>query len=111
MQICNSEEERSKIAITNYRVLKVLNNNETSVVECKLETGRTHQIRLHMQYIKHPIIGEQLYTSSNLKQRDFYNGYTHQMLHSYKLYFKEPITGEEIFIENYPEWKEIKSLF
>ena len=61
-----------------------------------METGRTHQIRLHMQTIKHPLVGEQIYTQSNLRQIDLNEGYTHQMLHSYKLSFNDPVNGERI---------------
>lgn len=104
MKICLQDDINAKIAITNYKTLKILNKGKYSLVECKLETGRTHQIRLHMYTIKHPIVGEQLYTNSNLRKEDTENGYIHQMLHSYKLHFIEPITGEEIIIEKLPTW-------
>ena len=74
------------------------NSHFYSLVECKLETGRTHQIRLHMQSIKHPLVGEKIYTTSNLKKQDEKIGFVRQMLHSYKLSFVEPITKENITI-------------
>ena len=75
-------------SITNYEVLKEFKNY--SLVKCTLKTGRTHQIRVHMTAIKHPLIGDSLYgTSSNLINR--------QALHCYKLSFIHPITNK--FIE------------
>ena len=50
------EGRKSKIAITEYKVVQVLASGKASVVECKLQTGRTHQIRVHMKHIGHPII-------------------------------------------------------
>ena len=96
MKICQKDDDGAKFSATNYKVLKVVDNGKKSIVECKLETGRTHQIRLHMQTIKHPLVGEQIYTQSNLRQIDLNEGYTHQMLHSYKLSFNDPVNGERI---------------
>ncbi|MCI9063140.1 MAG: RluA family pseudouridine synthase [Clostridia bacterium] len=75
-----------KIAITDYEVLKTYNN--FSLVKCTLKTGRTHQIRVHMAYIGHPLIGDTLYGDgkSNLINR--------QALHSYKVSFLHPVTSE-----------------
>ena len=96
MKLCNQDDDGAKIAITNYKTLKIIKNGKYSIVECKLETGRTHQIRLHMQTIKHPLVGEQIYTTKNFKEEDKKNNFSHQMLHSYKLNFVDPISGEEI---------------
>jgi len=55
---------KGKIAITNYKTLEVFENNNTptfSLVECKLETGRTHQIRVHMSYKGNNILGDKKY--------------------------------------------------
>ena len=60
MQVVSSAA--GKIAITNYRVLKVFENRMFSLVECELETGRTHQIRVHMKYKNNPIVGDQKYS-------------------------------------------------
>lgn len=76
-------------AITHYEVLYCKNN--ISIVKCMLETGRTHQIRLHMSYIGHPILGDTLYGSpSNLISR--------QALHSYKISFIHPIDKKQIIL-------------
>lgn len=70
-------------SITHYEVLKEFGNY--SLVKCSLETGRTHQIRVHMSAISHPLIGDSLYGSiSGLIDR--------QALHCYKLHFMHPIT-------------------
>ena len=80
-------DEKGKQAITHYKVIKEFKNY--SLVECRLETGRTHQIRLHMASIGHSLLGDTLYgTSSSLISR--------QALHSYKIKFIHPITKKEI---------------
>ena len=99
MKLCSAYDDSAKNAITNYKVIKVLQDSKISLIECKLETGRTHQIRLHMQSIKHPLVGEQIYTNSNFRNDDTKKGYTHQMLQSYKLNFNDPMNGEKIFVE------------
>lgn len=74
-------------AITHYNVLK--NNFDYSLVYCLLETGRTHQIRVHLSYIGHPIVGDTLYgKESNLINR--------QALHAYRVSFIHPITKENV---------------
>lgn len=74
-------------AITHYNVLK--NNFDYSLVYCLLETGRTHQIRVHLSYIGHPILGDTLYgKESNLINR--------QALHAYKVSFIHPITKKNV---------------
>lgn len=80
-------DEKGKQAITHYKVLKEFENY--SLVQCTLETGRTHQIRLHMTTVGHPLLGDTLYgTSSPLISR--------QALHSYKIKFIHPITKKEL---------------
>lgn len=76
-------------AVTHYRVLETLKNN--TLIECRLETGRTHQIRVHMAYISHPLVGDPVY--GHKKQRFNLEG---QMLHAKKLGFIHPTTGKYI---------------
>ncbi len=78
----------SKNAVTHFEVLEHLNN--ATYVACDLETGRTHQIRVHMQYIGHPIIGDPLYLNKNP-----YN-LKGQALHAQKISFDHPITKERM---------------
>ena len=85
--------ENGQPSITNYEVLKEFENY--SLVKCSLETGRTHQIRVHMAYIKHPVVNDPLY---NKKKADSFG----QMLHSKSIKFTHPITGKEIYYEVEP---------
>ena len=75
-----------KEAITHFRVLERYKN--ASLIECKLETGRTHQIRVHMSYINHPIINDPLY-QSNKNTNEF-----GQMLHAKEIGFVHPVTNK-----------------
>ena len=83
-------DNRGDNSITHYKVLKEFDN--FSLVNFKLETGRTHQIRVHSSYIGHPILGDDLYgNKSNLINR--------QALHSYKISFIHPKTREKMHFE------------
>lgn len=81
-------DEKGQASITHYKVLERL--NDATVVEVKLETGRTHQIRVHMSHIGHGIIGDELYgyVDENLINR--------QALHAYSLSFNQPRTKENL---------------
>lgn len=93
-------EKNSKNAVTNYSVIREYEN--FTFVKCKLETGRTHQIRVHMSYIGHPVAGDPVYGPKN--------GVTSlhgQCLHAAVLGFTHPVTGERILIESpLPEYFE-----
>lgn len=82
----------SKDAITHFRVLK--RYSDKTLIECKLETGRTHQIRVHMAYINHPIVNDPVYGKSK-KTTPF-----GQMLHSKSIRFIHPVTKKEIYFES-----------
>lgn len=79
-----------KESITHFRVLERFTNN--TYIECKLDTGRTHQIRVHMAYIGHPVSNDPLYGKG--KSTEF-----GQMLHSYYIKFKHPRTEKELSFE------------
>ena len=77
----------SKNAVTHYRVLERFGG--FTLVEAVLETGRTHQIRVHMAYIRHPLLGDTLYGPAKNRY-----GAKRQMLHAGVLGFVHPVTGE-----------------
>ena len=78
-------------AVTHFKVIKRYDN--FTLVKCILETGRTHQIRIHMKYIGHPLVGDPLYGPRKVIGK---NG---QFLHAALLGFKHPRTGEEMVFE------------
>jgi len=84
--MCVSKEGRR--AVTHYRVLERF--EKYTLVEFKLETGRTHQIRVHCKYINHPIAGDPVYNVSKSKKIKF--DIEGQLLHAYKLIFRHPKT-------------------
>lgn len=90
-----------KYAITNYRTLK--RKNGYSLVELKLETGRKNQIRVHMQDLHHPIVGDYKYGSTVEDYAERSNPVGRICLHAFRLAFRHPITGEFLKFETpYP---------
>lgn len=83
---------KGKIAVTHFEVLE--NFQKTSFLKLELETGRTHQIRVHLQYLKHPIVGDMLYAPKRLNY-----GFEGQALHAGKLRFLHPVTKKELVVE------------
>ena len=81
-----------KEAITHFRVLERFEEN--TLLEINLETGRTHQIRVHLSQIGYPIVGDMVYSNGKNKF-----GVQGQMLHAWKIKFTHPITGKEMEIE------------
>lgn len=94
-------DQNSKEAITHFKVLK--RYKDKTLIECILDTGRTHQIRVHMKYINHPVVNDPLY---NKKKGDDFG----QMLHSKSIEFTHPITGEHIYFEKEPPKEFIEKL-
>lgn len=111
MPIARSKKDRKKMAVdkdgkeavTHFKVLKRYNNKYT-LLEIKIDTGRTHQIRVHMSQIGHPVVGDEVYSNG---KNEF--GVKGQMLHAKSLDFCHPITGKKIHLEaDLPEYfKEI----
>ena len=79
--------DNSKDAVTNIRVLE--RYSDATLIECILETGRTHQIRVHMNYINHPVVNDPVYGYNRMDDKEF-----GQMLHAKEIGFVHPITKE-----------------
>ena len=103
------EGEHGKEAITHYKVLE--NFNYVSVVECRLETGRTHQIRVHMQYKGHPLFNDDFYGGERIVKGTIYTKYKQfvencfavcprQALHAKELGFVHPTTKENMMFKS-----------
>ena len=108
-QLMAVRKEKGKMAITNYKTLEIFQNSnlpKISLIECKLETGRTHQIRVHMNFKGNPILGDKSYGRSKKNFRrvgknieEKINNFNRQALHAKSLGFVHPRTGREIFFE------------
>ncbi|MGI8889630.1 MAG: RluA family pseudouridine synthase [Chthoniobacterales bacterium] len=83
------DSRRGRPARTDYRVLQ--SGRGVSLVECALHSGRTHQIRVHLHHLGHPVIGDSLYGKKGHAPR--------QMLHAWKLGFTHPATNERLFLD------------
>ena len=103
------EGDHGKEAITHYRVLERF--GYVTLVECVLETGRTHQIRVHMKYLGHPLFGDDFYGGDKIVKGTVYARYKQfvencfalcprQALHARTLGFTHPGTGKEVFFES-----------
>jgi len=78
--------KRGRAAKTEYRVIR--SSYQASLVECRLHSGRTHQIRVHLHHLGHPVLGDKIYAPR------FAKNFHRQMLHAWKLGFRHPCTGE-----------------
>ena len=100
MPIGRSTKDRKKMAvnkngkeaITHFKVLERF--NKYTLLEVKIDTGRTHQIRVHLSEIGHPVVGDEVYSNG---KNEF--GVKGQLLHAKSLTFKHPITGKEMHLE------------
>jgi 23S rRNA pseudouridine1911/1915/1917 synthase len=103
------EGDQGKPAVTHYRVLERF--GYVTLVECRLETGRTHQIRVHMKYIGHPLFNDERYGGNEILKGNHHTKYKQfihncfavcprQALHARTLGFVHPRTGKEIFLES-----------
>ena len=115
--IARSANERTRMAVrdvpsardavTTFRVLERFeprqHDDGYTLIDCKLFTGRTHQIRVHMQYAKHPLVGDPVYTANGPKDARAQLGLKRQFLHSFRIRFTHPETSEELeFADNLP---------
>ena len=108
-QLMSVRKDKGKIAITNYKTLEIFQNSnlpKISLVECSLETGRTHQIRVHMNFIGNPVLGDKSYGKSKKKFKNIdlgiekkINNFKRQSLHAKSLGFIHPSTGKKISFE------------
>ena len=80
------QTKRGRAAKTEYRVIS--SSAKASLIECRLHSGRTHQIRVHLHHLGHPVLGDKVYGAKNAKN------FSRQMLHAWKLGFAHPRTGE-----------------
>lgn len=103
------EGDHGKDAITHYKVLERF--NYVTVVQCTLETGRTHQIRVHMKYIGHPLFNDDFYGGDKIVKGTIFSKYKQfvdncfmicprQALHAKTLGFTHPSTGEEMYFDS-----------
>ncbi len=96
MAVLPKNSSRGKHAITHYTVLDRL--GPASLIECRLETGRTHQVRVHCASIGHALLGDPLYGQAPKSLRSLLSrlGFARQALHAAELGFRHPVTGETV---------------
>ncbi len=98
-----TQDAHAKEAVTHYEVLERF--GEVSYVKCLLETGRTHQIRVHMSYIGHPLLGDEVYSTAKTRfEKQHVSLFDGQALHAKRLTLTHPTTGERMSFEcDFPE--------
>jgi 23S rRNA pseudouridine1911/1915/1917 synthase len=87
---------RGKKAVTRYRMLRPL--RDAALLECRLETGRTHQVRVHLASLGHPLIGDPVYGRTRTAHRELLKklGFERQALHAAELGFIHPVTSQPL---------------
>ncbi len=112
-RMTSTDEDHGKLAITNYKTLESLGH--TTLMEFKLETGRTHQIRAHAKMIGHPVFGDVMYGGKTILKgsqagprqvffRGLFERLPRQALHAYTLGFMHPVHGTEVMsVAPFPE--------
>ena len=102
--------ERGKRAVTHWRRLKV--GRDSARIECRLETGRTHQVRVHMASVGHPLVGDPVYGRSGKALKDVLKrlNFNRQALHAAHLGFTHPITKNSLSFES-PIPEDMQELF
>lgn len=102
-----SDDPFARQAITTFRVLERFDagrfDDGYTLVECHLYTGRTHQIRVHMRHINHPLVGDPLYGKGKGAERADL-GLSRQFLHSWRVKFTHPVTGETVECRDTLPW-------
>ena len=112
--IARGEKERTRMAVrdtpssrdalTTFRVLERFEHGPRddgyTLIDCKLSTGRTHQIRVHMEYTRHPLVGDPVYTRGAPSALDASLNLERQFLHSFRLDFIHPITGDAVSLSD-----------
>lgn len=93
-------EGRGKHAVTHYRTVRPLRGS--ALVECSLETGRTHQVRVHMAHLGHPLIGDPVYGRDRKGFKSILEtlGFKRQALHAKRLGFIHPVTGQKLSFDS-----------
>ncbi len=117
MAICRGD--KGKYALTTYKRLKYFAKEDLSLVKCVLQTGRTHQIRVHMQSIDHALVGDKTYSlrkyqsrliQTNKEVNDIVRNMKRHALHAYKLGFTHPSTKEDMLFYSH-ETDILKTLY
>jgi 23S rRNA pseudouridine1911/1915/1917 synthase len=96
MAVLPAASNRGKHAVTHYRTIRTLEH--AALIECRLETGRTHQVRVHLASIGHPLLGDPVYGRTPAPLRGLLSelGFRRQALHAASLGFVHPVSGERL---------------